>query len=177
MPTPQQKAAAGIKADIALQLETIKLAKKDTLKALNKQRVQARQVYKLSKQLLAEQIAQEKQSLTKQIAETKLENNTTKTANLQTNPETDKEQEEAGAHEITTATTIEENDGVASQAPPVEKGKKVETKTDVVSFTQSAAKTIDQFQFEVNSACQTIQNELAENIKQLGNNINTKLDQ
>ncbi|NEQ41357.1 MAG: hypothetical protein F6K40_36235 [Okeania sp. SIO3I5] len=174
MPTPQQKAAAGIKADIALQLETIQLAKKDTLKALKKQRVQAQQVYKLSKQLLAEQIAQEKQSLTKQIAEEKLENSITTIEDS----ETDKQQEEAGTQETTVAATAtEENDGTASKAPPVEKGKKVETKIENSSFTQSAAKTINQFQLEVNSACQIIQAGLAENIKQLGNNINDQLDE
>ena len=179
MATPQQKAAAGIKADIALQLETIELAKKDTLKALNKQKVQAQQVYKLSKQLLVEQMAEAKQSLNKEIAEAKLENNTTTIADFQTDDlETDKEQEEAGTQEVTVvATPIDENDRAASKAPPVEKGKKVEAKIDLTSFTQSAAKTINQVQFEVNFACQIIQKELAENIKQLGNNINTQLDE
>lgn len=176
MPTPQQKAAAGIKADIKSQLETIQLAKKDTLKALKKQKVGAKQVYQLSKQLLAEQIAEAKQSLAKQIAETRLENNIT-TADFQTSLETDKEQEEAGTQEIkVAATVIKENDGTTSIAPPVEKGKKVETKIDLTSFTQSAAKTIEQFQFEVNFSRQIIQRGLAENIKQLGNNINAQLD-
>lgn len=173
MPTPQQKAAAGIKADIALQLETIKLAKKDTLKALNKQKLEAQQVYKLSKLLLAEQVTEAKQSLTKQIAEAKLEDNTTTIADFQTNLETDKQQEEAGTQEITfAATPIEENDGTASKTPSLEKEKKVETKIENTLFTQSAAKTINQFQLEVNSACQMLQMGLAENIKQLGNNIN-----
>ena len=44
MQTPQQKAVAGIKADIALQLETIKSAKKDTLKVLKKQKDKGSQV-------------------------------------------------------------------------------------------------------------------------------------
>ena len=177
MQTPQQKAVAGIKADIALQLETIKSAKKDTLKVLKKQKDKASQVYLLTKQLLAEQVTDAKQSIAKEIAETRLENNIKTINNFQTDLETDEEQEEAKNQEIrVAATVINENDGSASIALPVKKRKKVEAKIDLTSFTQSAAKTIEQLQFEVNFSSQTIQRGLAESIKQLGNDINAQFD-
>lgn len=160
MPTPQQQADAATKADIALQLETIRLAKQTTLKAIAKQKAETQQVHKFAKQLLAQQIADVKQSLIDAKTKTQQE--------VQANERTaDKVQ--AAAQEAASDPRSIAGEQVV---PEVDQDEVLVIETSSIEVTQSVGQTIAQLQTEVNQVSQVIQTEIADIIQQLGNQIN-----